>query len=120
MEKFCVPGPPTPVKMLSAKTMLPSPIPFAENELHVIVYFAIWLHETRWVFLGFFLLFFFHTCTEGSDESERAKSRTINKFIAGTSIRSRFLSHQIAAQACIKDAFSNMRQMRNSDRVFRH
>ena len=67
-----------------------------------------------------FFLFFFHTCTEGSDESERAKSRTINEFIAGTSIRSRSLSHQIAAQACIKDAFSNMRQMRNSDRVFRH
>ena len=43
-----------------------------------------------------FFFFFFHTCTEGSDESVRAKSRTINKFIAGTSIiRSRFLSHYI-------------------------
>ena len=71
--------------------MLPSPTPFAENELHVIVYFAIRLLETRWVFF----LLFFHTCTEGSDESVRAKSRTINKFIAGTSIGlgSRFLSH---------------------------
>ena len=38
---------------------------------------------------------FFHTCTEGSDESVRAKSRTINMFIAGMSIGlgSRFLSH---------------------------
>ena len=37
-------------------------------------------------------LLFFHTCTEGSDESVRAKSRTINKFIKGTSIiRTRFL-----------------------------
>ena len=44
--------------------------------------------------MGFFSSFF-HTCTEGSDESVRAKSRTINKFIAGTSIGlgSRFLSH---------------------------
>ena len=28
-----------------------------------------------------FFSFFFHTCTEGSDESVRAKSRTIDKFI---------------------------------------
>ena len=82
--------PPTPVKMLSTKMMLPSPTPFAENEQHVIVYFAIRLLET----ICFFFFFFLHTCTEGSDESVRAKSRTINKFIAGTSIiRSRFLSH---------------------------
>ena len=52
---------------------------------------------------------FFHTCTEGSDESVRAKSRTINKFIAGTSIiRSSFLSHLILNVFAAESRYNNV------------